>query len=240
MKINYCFKGNGEETVLFLHGWGANLNSFFFYAENLKQHFKTLQIDFCGFGESESLTYPLTVFDYACEVYRLIKTLKLGRITIVCHSFGARVAILLSTIFNMDVTNLIIIGGAGIKPRFNIFNKIKIYKYKFLKLLNKCKLFNFNLNNFGSSDYKALNAVQKQTFVNVVNFNEKKYLKNIKANTLLLWGEKDDSTPVYMAKIFNKKIKNSKLKVFKGLGHFCFLENKILTLFEIKSFLDID
>lgn len=239
MKINYCLKGDGEETVLFLHGWGADLNSFFFYAENLKSFYKTLNIDFCGFGKSEKPNYPLSVYDYALEVYRLLKTLNVFKLTIVCHSFGARVAILLATKFNLQINNLIIIGGAGIKPRFNLFNKFKIYKYKLLKFLNKTKFFNFNLNNFGSVDYKNLNAIQKQTFINVVNFNEKQYLKQIACSTLLLWGKNDCATPFYMAKIFNSLIKNSKLKVFNGLGHFCFLENKQLVLFEIKNFLNI-
>ena len=46
MKINYKKYGNKDETVLFLHGWGANLNSFFFYAEQLKSSYKTLCVDF--------------------------------------------------------------------------------------------------------------------------------------------------------------------------------------------------
>lgn len=34
MKLNYKLYGNGKETVLFLHGWGANLNSFNFFVMN--------------------------------------------------------------------------------------------------------------------------------------------------------------------------------------------------------------
>lgn len=238
MKINYCLGGKGEETVLFLHGWGANLNSFFFYAEQLKSSYKTLLIDFCGFGESEKLAYPLTVFDYAMEVFRLIKTLGVGELTIVCHSFGARVAVLLASKFDLKINKLIIIGGAGIKPRFNLVNKCKVLTYKLFKYLNQFKCFNLNLKRFGSFDYKNLNNIEKQTFVNVVNFDEKKYLKFVFAKTLLLWGKKDCSTPIYMAKTFNRLIKNSKLVVFNGLGHFCFLENKQAVLFEINCFLE--
>ena len=239
MKINYCLKGNGKETVLFLHGWGANLNSFFFYSENLKNNYKVLTLDFCGFGDSEKLAYPLTVFDYALDISRLLSNLNINSLTIVCHSFGARVAILLATKFNIKVNNLISIGGAGVKPKFNIVNKIKIYKYKLLKMLNKTKIFKFDLKNFGSSDYVKLNEIEKQTFINVVNFNETKYLKFIDSKTLLLWGKNDKSTPIYMAKIFKKHILNSELKVLFNLGHFCFLENRHLVLIEIKNFLGV-
>jgi pimeloyl-ACP methyl ester carboxylesterase len=238
MKINYCFSGKGDETVLFLHGWGANLYSFFFYAEQLKHNYKTLCVDFPGFGESEKLAYPLTVFDYAMEIFRLLKILNIKKISIVCHSFGARVAVLLASKFDLKINKLIIIGGAGLRPKFNLCNKLKVLTYKLAKCINKFKLCNFNLEKFGSSDYKHLNNIEKQTFVNVINFNERKYLSLILTKTLLMWGEKDDATPTYMAHIFNKCVANSKLKVFKGLGHFCFLENKSAVLFEINYFLE--
>ena len=55
MKINYKLIGEGKETVLFLHGWGANLNSFLFCENALKNNYKLLLVDFPGFGESEKL-----------------------------------------------------------------------------------------------------------------------------------------------------------------------------------------
>ena len=236
MKINYILQGDGKETVLFLHGWGANLNSFSFFSNNLKNNYKTLQIDFCGFGESDKLKYPFTVFDYALQVFKLIKSLKLNVINIVAHSFGVRVAILLLTMFNLNINKVVFIGGAGIKPKFNLLRCLKVKKYKLLKWLNKFKGFNFNLNKFGSFDYKNLNDIEKQTFVNVVNFNQKKYLTNIGNNTLLIWGNSDYETPIYMAKIFNKKIKLSTLKIIKNAGHFCFITHNKIVNFEITNF----
>lgn len=238
MKINYKKYGNKDETVLFLHGWGANLNSFNFFCQNLKSDYCCVLVDFPGFGESEKLTAELSVFDYACEIHKLIKQLNLNKIIIVCHSFGARVAILLSTVFYCDISKLIIIDGAGIKPKFNLITSFKVLKYKLCKFLNKTKLFKLNLSAFGSLDYKKLNLTERKTFINVVNFNEVKYLKKIKIKTLILWGEQDKETKLYMAKIFKKKIKNSTLKVFSGCGHFCFLDKPNLVLYEIKAFLN--
>ena len=50
------------------------------------------------------------------------------------------------------------------------------------------------------------------------------YLKNIKTNTLLIWGDKDDATPIKDAYIMNKFIKNSELIVLKEATHFSYLE----------------
>lgn len=238
MKLNYILNGSKDETVLFLHGWGADLNSFNFFSNQLKTNYQTLQVDFCGFGKSEKLDFVFTVFDYACEIYKLLKQLNINKVSIVAHSFGVRVAILLSTIFNLKINKLVFIGGAGIKPRFNIIKTFKIYKYKMLKTLNKVKIFHFNLNKFGSDDYKNLNETMKKTFVNVVNFDEKHFLKLLNANTLLIWGSADHETPLYMGKTMHKKIRKSKLVVVKNAGHFCFLTHANFVNFQIENFLE--
>ena len=236
MKLNYNLIGEGKETVLFLHGWGANLNSFFMF-KNL-QNYKLLFVDFPGFGNSEKLKYSFNVFDYALEIFKLLKKLNILEVNIVCHSFGGRVAILLETIFNLKVNKIVFIASAGLKPRFNLKVKLKIISYKLKKLMVKLKLAKFNLNGCGSSDYVNLNSVEKVTFNKVINFNEKKYLNKIKCPTLLIWGSDDKSTPVYMAKIFNKKIKNSKLIILKNCNHFCFIQNKSVVIFEVENFLN--
>ena len=63
----------------------------------------------------------------------------------------------------------------------------------------------------------------KQTFVKIVNCHQDNLAKKISIPTLLIFGENDKETPVYMAKRFNRLIKNSKLHILKNTGHFCFL-----------------
>ena len=63
----------------------------------------------------------------------------------------------------------------------------------------------------------------RQTFVKIVNCHQDCLVKKISIPTLLIFGENDKETPIYMAKKFNKFIKNSKLHILKDCGHFCFL-----------------
>ncbi len=238
MELNYKYKNNGKETVLFLHGWGVDSNSFSFLSQKLSADYDILLVDFRGHGKSKPLKYVYTVYDYAEEIFKLLKCLKLNNITIVAHSFGVRVAILLSTIFDLKIKNIVVMGGAGIKPRFNIFTKICIYKYKFKKVLNQKFNCHFKLNNLGSDDYINLDSITRQSFVKIVNFDEKKYIKLITCPVLLLWGKNDKSTPLYMAKKFKKYIQNSRLVIFKKCGHFCFNNYPLLIYYEIIKFLD--
>ena len=44
---------------------------------------------------------------------------------------------------------------------------------------------------------------------------------------MLIYGDKDKTTPLYLAKRMKKGIKNSKLFVLKNAGHFAFVDKKI-------------
>ncbi len=223
-KINYKVCGDGKKYILFLHGWGGSIASFAYMQQVFATNYSCISVDFPPFGESGSPQQPWTLQDYAIMIINLIKHLGIDKVNIVCHSFGARVAIYLAALTTL-VDRLVIIDGAGIKPKKNIFKQIKIARYKFCKKLVKIKLLKSNyLNKFGSEDYKQLSPVQKQTFKNIINFDQTNMLKYIKCDTLLLWGKDDKDTPMYMAKRMHKLIPNSALITYSG-GHFAYLEH---------------
>jgi pimeloyl-ACP methyl ester carboxylesterase len=65
-------------------------------------------------------------------------------------------------------------------------------------------------------------------------------MPNIKASTLLIWGEHDTATPLCDAKIMENLIKDSGLVVLKNAGHFSFLEKTYEVNLIINSFLNPD
>lgn len=76
-----------------------------------------------------------------------------------------------------------------------------------------------------SPDYKALKSdVMRETFKKVISLDLTKSLKDIKRPTLLIWGENDVDTPLYMAKIMEKNIPDSGLVVLKDSAHFSYVE----------------
>ena len=78
----------------------------------------------------------------------------------------------------------------------------------------------------------------RNTFKNIINLDLTNNLTNIKANTLILWGEKDLDTPLKDAKIMHKKITKSELIIFPNCTHFCYLENTYVIIRIILCFLD--
>ena len=98
------------------------------------------------------------------------------------------------------------------------------------------KALRLDVSRYGSTDYLALEGVDKKTFVNIVNERLDKYLGLIDKPTLIIWGEKDVDTPMYMANILRRRIKNSGLVVLEGEGHFGYIYQADRVRRIIKSF----
>lgn len=224
-QIHYIMFGKGQVNI-FLHGWGGSTDSFFELAKHIPG--KNILIDFPPFGKSQEPSTPFNIFDYANIVKTIIEKENIIPTNIISHSFGTRVAICVCNMYNIN--KLVITGGAGLKPHNALKRKIRQIKYKIIKFFNKNA-------QIGSKDYKFLSNVMKKTFVNIVNFDVSNLAKNINSRTLLVYGNKDKETPLYMAKKFNKLIKNSKLIVYKNCGHFAYLENFTQFLIDVKTFI---
>ena len=124
-------------------------------------------------------------------------------------------------------------GSAGLKPKRKLKYYFKVYFYKLIKgfLPEKLK------NKFGSSELKSLSGNMRKSYYKIVNEYLDGYLSNIKCKTLIIFGEKDTETPLYLADKLNKNIKNSIKFVIKNAGHFCFVESFYEFNLIVKEFL---
>lgn len=238
INITYRYhKGTNNKVVLLLHGWGGSLNSFK-HLENylILKHFSVITLDFPGFGGSDLPNENWDLKDYVNIVCELLDKENIEKVSIVCHSFGGRVAILFSSENKDKVDKLVLVDSAGIKPKFSIVKSFKIFKYKCLKKLKKIGLIKKDLSCYGSADYKAMPEKLKPVFNKIVTTDLTSYSKKIQAPTLIIWGKDDKDTPFYMAKKLNKNIKDSAIITFEG-GHFAYLNNATDFALIIEEFL---
>ncbi len=231
LNINYMDEGSGT-AVLLLHGWGANIKTMMPIFNILKDKCRVIALDLPGFGESDIPKEPWNSYNYAEFVKRFIDKLNVKDLILFGHSHGGRVSIILSAKYVDLVKKLILIDSAGLIPKRKLKYYLKIYSFKFLKILyttfvkgdsKEKKLENF-YKKFGSNDYKASQGIMRQTMVKVINDNLSDLLSNIKASTLLVWGENDEDTPLYMGKLMEEKIKDSGLIILKNAGHFSYID----------------
>lgn len=243
--IYYEKHGEGKKKIIILPGWGDTRKTFKNIIENLKRNFTVYILDYPGFGASTFPNRDLTIYDYANLINDFINILGLDNFTIISHSFGSRLSIILATKYKLKIDKMIIIDGAGIKRKKTLKSIFRLYSYKFLKKLQilipkskRKKYLTKLINIYGSSDYKNLNDNMRKTFSNIVNEDLSKYLKNIKIETLLIWGELDNDTPLSDGIKMNKEIKDSGLIIIKKGSHFSYLEAPIYINNIINTFIN--
>lgn len=208
--------------MVFLHGFMGDKNSLkpFFNAFS-----KYKQIYFSLHSIEQITDKPLFVEDYAKSVLEVLNQLNVEKANFICHSFGGRVLFKLHQICPYVINKIVLIDVAGLKPKLTLKKVVNKIKYKTCKIF-RCK----NLDKFFSSDYLAMSIRHRQTFKNIVGEHFDSYIKNIKNPTLIIYGEKDKDTPVYMAKKLHKNLTNSSLKIIKNAGHFSYIENNNVVL----------
>ncbi len=221
--MNYIKFGESKKFLVFLHGWGADKNSFLWLKDYFSE-FSLIFVDFPGFGESPEPNVPYSVSNYVEVLKNLLDDFEIDELVLVGHSFGGRVAIKFSFFYQHSYKKfkLCLIDSAGILPRRGVVYYYKIFKFKLLKRFckNKSKLVKY-----GSSDFVKLSEVMKKTFISVVNEDLSRFAKFIVKPTLIVWGEKDTETKMFMARKLNRLISGSRLEIILGAGHFSFLDS---------------
>lgn len=236
--MNFVKIGSGKKLIVFLHGWGGSIESFFW----VKDYFSDvtmLFVDFPGFGKSPEPSKTYFVSDFVFELKKVIDDFETNDLILVGHSFGGRVAIKYAFFFQNCYKHfkLCLIDSAGIKPKRSVIYHLKVLRFKHLKkYASKNPKLKNKLNSYGSKDYKALSDNMKRTFIQVVNEDLSTCAKFLKCKTIIIWGRCDKETKIYMANKLHKLIKNSQLFVFENAGHFSYLDNIKDFLFILDTF----
>lgn len=229
--LTYSFNNiNSKNTTLFLHGWGCNKN-YMLPISKLKNS-NSLIIDLPGFEKNKYLSKPYFIDDYIEDILIFLNNFDHKITHIVAHSFGGKLAVKLANL--LKVKGLILIAPS-------IYHKIRGPRYyiKVLtyKIIKHFKIFKKISNKMGSKDYISLSPIMKKTMSNIVNESVKDDIKKIKVPTILLFGDKDKITPVYLGKKIKRNISDSELIILKG-NHFAYLYNKTQVVKIIESMVD--
>ncbi len=220
---------HSKNTIIFLHGWGGDKNSFSFLHPFLKDY-NLLSISFPPYFTAQNYadsTLALDMDDYLQILLTICVLHNINGATIICHSFGFRITLLLlSTKFKIHA--IIVTGGAGINTYKNITKKLK---------LNSKIIWNKKLNLRPKNlDINLLKTLDRATFKNIINKDLTAYKNLINSPSLLFWGTDDTATPPKHARIIKKSAKNSTLKIVKG-DHFAYLTHQQLFIKSTLSFL---
>ena len=236
VNMHYEIAGSGEKRVVLLHGWGCSTKLMKPVADHLAKDMTVLSVDFPAHGESGRPPEPWGVPEFAACLKELLTELDFLPCSVIAHSFGGRVTIELASADEHLFERIILTGAAGIRPKGEGKASKRSETYKRLKkaveFARKCRIFGklpdkwqeALVQKYGSKDYAALDPEMRKTFVKVVNYDQTDKLFEIRNSTLLVWGDKDTETPMWMANQMEDSIDDSALIVLQGGTHFAYLE----------------
>ncbi len=223
VNINYVMYGDRKHsTLVFLHGWGQNIEMMKRLADNFKNIFNILILDLPGFGLSSEPTYAWSVYDYSDAIHNLIEHLKLKNVSLIGHSFGGKVSIVYSSKYSVD--KLVLLASPFKKEVENLSLKTKVLK-SLVKVPGLKTLGNSMKKRIGSTDYKNASDMMRNVLVKTVNTDVSNDAKKISCPTLLIWGTNDSAVSIERAYELENLIKDSAVIKFEGASHYAYLEH---------------
>lgn len=232
IRLHYDETGPEDaQTVILMHGWGCDHSTVRSIAASIESGMRVINIDLPGHGQSDEPPSPWGVEDFTCLIEKFCRRLEISNPVLIGHSFGGRISILMAS--RNDVSKVMLVDAAGIKPKRSLRYYLKVYSFKTFKkiapiLFGKKRgesLIERWRGKRGSADYRNSSPMMRMVMSKCVNEDLKSVMPSIKAPTLLVWGENDTATPLSDAHTMEKLIPDAGLASFPGCGHYSFLDN---------------
>lgn len=207
------------KKIIILHGWTTSTDKWDDFLKALKEKdIKGVILKIPGLTEKLEAVWSLD--DY---VSWLKKELGNEKVVLLGHSNGGRIALAFSNKYPTLVKKLILVGSAGIYHK-NLKLQLKRLIFKTMAKIGKRftaseKLRSILYKLAKENDYKNADILQRQTMVNLISSDLTSILKQINTPTLIIWGNRDQTTPLSDGELMNKSIKNSILKIIGGAAH---------------------
>ncbi len=242
--------GNIEnEPIVFVHGLGDEASTIWRDSIlKLKGNYYVITFDLPGFGKSSKENVEYTPEKYAQILDFLVsKFLENRDFYLVGHSMGGAISLKYAMLHQWRLKKLFIIDSAGIlhKDAYGEF-MIKTQVNKIVDSDKKGKL-NSQISKLATDIASSLSSILPKDLSSVVR--DERYrdkllnsptsiaalglitenwfdIYKIKTPTLILWGEKDEVTPLRSGYVLNSLLDNSKLYTIKYAGHVPILNNK--------------
>jgi pimeloyl-ACP methyl ester carboxylesterase len=227
-------KGAGEQPgdlpIVVLHGWGAHIEAVAPILAALDGAPDLIALDLPGFGESEPPEQAWDVDSYARFMIHFLDELGVERAHLVGHSHGGRVSIALAADEPQRVGRLLLIDSAGLRPKRGWKYRRRVAVAKLGRLIAKVgggpgrRLQERMRARVASRDYLEASEAMRGTFRAVVSADLVGRLPRIVASTLLVWGDQDEDTPLWMAHRMEELIPDAGLVVLEGAGHYSYAD----------------
>jgi len=236
--------GSGD-PVLLIHGFGASSYSWRYLGPELAKRHRVILVDLKGFGKSpKPLDEHYSIHDQVRLVSNLIREHDLTGVTLVGHSYGGGVALLLAMHLSGDARyaprRLILIDNVAFRQRLPFFvrllqspagalvvavlpNRLLVRNILELAYFDDGKIPAESVTAYAQAlesrgGRHALVRTAECIMPPDIDALPARY-GDIKVRTLILWGREDEIVPLAIGERLHRALGNSRLVVVDRCGH---------------------
>ena len=227
--------GEGFPFVL-VHGYLGSSEMWTFQKEFFSKDYRVITPALPGFGESHNVKSLDSINKMAKEIINILDQKKIDKFNLIGHSMGGMIVQEITKLIGDRVNKLICFATGSIGDIPGRFETMEETREKLKKEGTQLSFSRVPLKWFVKGDkdknyFLCENAVKNvsleaadNALLAMKNWRGKENLKNIKNETLIIWGDKDTSYNFDQVDTLNKNIKNSRLVIFKDCAHNVHLE----------------
>ena len=227
--------GKGFPFV-FVHGYLGSSKMWNFQKEFFSKHYRVIIPALPGFGESHNVKSLDSINKMAREIIDLLDQKNIDKFNLIGHSMGGMIVQEITKLIGNRVNKLICFATGSIGEIPGRFETIDETREKLKKDGTEVSFSRVPKKWFVKGDkdknyFLCKNAVKDvsleaadNALLAMKNWRGKEDLKNIKNETLIIWGDKDTSYNFDQVDTLKKNIKNSRLEIFKDCAHNVHLE----------------
>ena len=227
--------GKGFPFV-FVHGYLGSSKMWNFQKEFFSKHYRVIIPALPGFGESHNVKSLDSINKMARQVIDLLDQKNIDKFNLIGHSMGGMIVQEITKLIGNRVNKLICFATGSIGEIPGRFETIDETREKLKKDGTEVSFSRVPKKWFVKGDkdknyFLCKNAVKDvsleaadNALLAMKNWRGIDNLKNIKNDTLIIWGDKDTSYNFEQVDTLNKNIKNSRLEIFKDCAHNVHLE----------------
>ena len=243
-----------KETIVMLHGFGADKDTWVRFARNLSDDYHLIIPDLPGDGESiQDVSLNYGIQNQAIRLHEFLSSINAKKVHIVASSMGGAVALRFTFIYPDVVKSLTLIDSYGaIKTQSALDEVIKTTgknpmleiastdDYKTMMnyaMVDPPYIPGFLINVLAEAKIKRKAIEQKMLKDMAVDADQTAILAKIHAPTLILWGKQDRVLHVDNAGLLQEKIPGSRKVLFEQTGHVPMVEKPEETAQHFRDFL---
>ena len=258
--VNLHYQDTGPSKnatpILFLHGFGASLQTWDTWAQALSEDYRVISVDLPGFGLTGEDPSGIYTDQRSVEVLEaFLKELKIPKVVLVGNSMGGKLAWQFTARYPNQVSKLVLISPDGYaSPGIQYGKKpdvpaiADLYRYFFSKTflvmnlkpayadpntLNDALVNRYYDLMLAPGVRGAILGRMQQTVLQ----DPVPSLSSIQVPTLLIWGEKDAFIPISNSNDYLKVMPNAKRVSLPNIGHLPQEEQPSVGLAALKEFL---